>query len=601
VEPPVNLDQLKIYARMVRWLPVLAAANAASNRTAADLIERRARRNPTDIFVEFEGRCLTYSEFNNAANRIAHWAREKGWGKGDVVALLMENRPEYLMTWAGLAKVGATTALLNSNLTGKALTHLIEASASQALIVGTECLDSWNESREGRTDSLPVYVARGFSGEPAVLPPGAKSLDEEIVSYSSENLPRSIRADLGGADSLFYIFTSGTTGLPKAARFSHARFVAAGTYHLFSGFTRKDVLYCALPLYHTVAGVICVNAVLVTGARLALRRKFSASRFWQDVSESGATTFQYIGEVCRYLLGQPTGPFDRDHKIRYAVGNGLRPDIWEEFQERFGIERMVEFYGATESNVSLVNLEGRAGSVGRLMPGMTATLIRYDIEADEPVRGADGLCIACADDEPGELLGRIVEGKTAAGRFEGYTSEEATRKKILRDVRETGDAWFRSGDLLRRDADGFFYFVDRVGDTFRWKGENVSTQEVAEALSGHPSIELAVVYGVEVPGADGRAGMASVILSAGSEFDGPALFQQVEDALPTYARPAFLRLQEDVEMTGTFKVRKVELQREGFDPALVSAPLYFRDDEKRSYVPLNGSVHARILDQEIRF
>ena len=597
----MNLDRLKIVARMIRWLPAIAAARTGSRRTAADLIERRARRNPTDIFVEFEGRCLTYSEFNNAANRIAHWAHENGWGKGDVVALLMENRPEYLMTWAGLAKLGATTALINTNLTGTALHHVIETSESKALIVGTECLEAWNASRDQSLESLSVYVARGIFGAAAVLPPGAKSLDDEIVSYSSENPPRSIRADLVGADPLFYIFTSGTTGLPKAARFSHARFMAAGTYHLFSGFTRKDVLYCALPLYHTVAGVICVNAVLVTGARLALRRRFSASRFWREVNESGATTFQYIGELCRYLISQPPGPYDRDHKVRYAVGNGLRPDIWEEFQQRFGLERMVEFYGATESNVSLVNLEGRPGSVGRLMPGMKAALIRYDIEADEPVRGADGLCVECAEGEPGELLGFIVEGKTAVGRFEGYTSEEATRKKILRDVLAKGDAWFRSGDLLRRDADGFFYFVDRLGDTFRWKGENVSTQEVAEAISGHPSIELAVVYGVEVPGADGRAGMASVIQTATAEFDGPGLYRQIEASLPVYARPAFLRVQEDVEMTGTFKVRKLDLQREGFDPTVVTDPLYYRDDDKQSYRPLDPAAHTRILDKEIRF
>jgi fatty-acyl-CoA synthase len=586
---------------MLRWLPAISDARATSHRTAADLIERRARRNPTDIFIEFEGRCLTYSEFNNAANRIAHWAREQGWGRGDVVALLMENRPEYLMTWAGLAKVGATTALINTNLAGKALRHVIDTSESKALIVGTECLEAWQASRDGGLEAMPVHVARGSFGEPGVLPPGATSLDEDIVSYPSENPPRSVRAGLRGADPLFYIFTSGTTGLPKAARFSHSRFMAAGTYHLFSGFNRRDVLYCALPLYHTVAGVVCVNAVLVAGARLALRRRFSASRFWREVSESGATTFQYIGELCRYLIGQPPGPYDRDHRVRYAVGNGLRPDIWEEFQQRFGIERMVEFYGATESNVSLVNLEGRPGSVGRLMPGMKAALIRYDIEADQPVRGPNGLCVECETGEPGELLGFIVEGRTAVGRFEGYTSEEATKKKILRDVLAKGDAWFRSGDLLRRDSEGFFYFVDRLGDTFRWKGENVSTQEVAEAASGHASIELAVAYGVEVPGADGRAGMVSVVQTAGAEFDGPGLYRRIEAGLPAYARPAFIRVQDDVEITGTFKVRKLDLQREGFDPTVVTDPLYYRDDEKRSFLPLDPAVHTRILEQEIRF
>jgi fatty-acyl-CoA synthase len=410
-----------------------------------------------------------------------------------------------------------------------------------------------------------------------------------------------VRAELRGADPLFYIYTSGTTGLPKAARFSHARFMGGGTYPLLSGFGPNDVYYCPLPLYHTTGGVICVNAVLRSGGTLALARRFSASCFWDDVAASGATAFQYIGELCRYLVNQPPHPKERAHRLRFAVGNGLRADIWAEFEERFGVPRMVEFYGATEANVALVNLEGRRGSVGKPAPGTNAVLVRYDVANDRPVRGADGRCVECADGEPGELLGAISEGRTAAGRFEGYTSKQATAKKILRDVFAPGDAWFRSGDLLTRDSDGYYHFVDRIGDTFRWKGENVSTEEVAQVVGAEPGVALCAVYGVAIPGAEGRAGMAAIVLDAGASLDGAALHARVQGGLPAYARPAFVRLQAAPDLTGTFKLRKVELQKQGFDPALHDDPVFYRDDGQGAYLPLDTTTLNQIQDGALRF
>jgi fatty-acyl-CoA synthase len=370
--------------------------------------------------------------------------------------------------------------------------------------------------------------------------------------------------------------------------------MGGGTYALLAGFGRRDVLYCALPLYHTVGGVMCVNAVLRAGATLALARRFRASRFWQEVAESGATAFQYVGELCRYLLAQPHGPHDRAHRVRLAVGNGLRADVWAAFQERFRVARIVEFYGATEANVSMVNFAGRVGSVGRPAPGLTVALVRYDPEREAPLRGPDGCCVPCTDGEAGELLGRISEGRTAAGRFEGYTSREASEKKVLRDVFSPGDAWFRSGDLLRRDADGYYHFVDRIGDTFRWKGENVSTEEVARALDALPAVAQSVVYGVEVPGAEGRAGMAALVLRDGEAFDGEALWAHVEKALPPFARPAFVRLPAGLETTTTLKLKKGPLREAGFDPARISDPLFVRDDARRAFVPL-GPVEAAAI------
>jgi fatty-acyl-CoA synthase len=588
---------------MLRFVAGTLRSGPSGRFTAADLIERSARRRPKATFVRFEGRQRTYAEYNAAANRIAHWAIGRGLGKGDVVALMMQNRPEYLEAWAGLAKVGATTALINTNLTGQALVHALDAAGAGLLILGAECAPAWAELGPDTPDHVQVYILRdpGRAGS-SVLPGPARSLDEAIAGYSIDNPPRAVRAGLQAGDDLFYIYTSGTTGLPKAAHFSHSRFMGGGIYALLSGFGRNDTLYCALPLYHTVGGVMCVNAVLRSGGTLALKRRFSASSFWRDVVDMRATAFQYIGEFCRYLLNQPQHPMERQHQIRFCVGNGLRPDIWPEFQQRFRIPHIVEFYGATEANVSLMNLDDRVGSCGRLAPGMSAKLIRYDVESDAHLRDSLGHCIECAPDEPGELIGRISSGRTAAGRFEGYTSEEASSKKILRDVFEAGDAWFRSGDLLHRDADGYFYFVDRIGDTFRWKGENVSTQEVAEAITACDEVELAAVYGVELPGSDGRAGMASVVLSSGAKLDGKELYAHLSEALPAYARPAFVRVQDEPELTGTLKLRKVELQREGFDPARVGGDaLYYRDDTSRTFRPLTPADHGRVLAGEIRF
>jgi fatty-acyl-CoA synthase len=598
-----NSHNLRIFARAIRWLPAIRRARQGTGYTSADLIETCARRFGDRVFVEFDGRTTSYAEFNREANRVAHWALELGLGKGDVVALMMENRPEYLSIWAGLAKAGVTTALINTHLSGLPLEHVIESAACRALVLGDECLPAYLELAAAHLKALPRFLSRRDRSvvEPGPAAGGLTSLDAELRRFPTVNPPASVRDGLRSDDPLFYIYTSGTTGLPKAARFSHSRFVSGGMYHLLSGFGARDALYCPLPLYHSVGGVICVNAVLLTGARLVLRRSFSASHFWQDIVESGATTFQYIGEMCRYLLAQPPGEYDRRHRVRYAVGNGLRPDIWEEFTRRFNVPCMVEFYGATESNVALVNLQGRPGSIGRLMPGIKATLVRYDVEKDAHVRDAAGLCVECAAGEPGEMLGRIASGgKSELVRFEGYTSAEATRAKILHDVREHGDTWFRSGDLLKYDRDGFYYFVDRIGDSFRWKGENVSTQEVEEVLAGYPGVDLAVAYGVEVPGAEGRAGMAALASAGDLDLTSAEFFRHVEQ-LPAYARPVFLRVIGQVDMTGTFKVRKVELQRQGFDPDAVHAPVHFRDDAAGCYRVLDAETFRRLREGGIRF
>jgi fatty-acyl-CoA synthase len=574
-----------------RTLALLRKVRPGAETSIADWVEERVAAAPHRLAILFEERKITNAELDAAANRVARWASAQGIGRGDVVALLMENRPEFLFSWLGLAKLGAVTALLNSNLRGHPLAHSLAVADAKHLIVGAELGDALASALEHLASGPEAWATGG-----AV--PGAHDLDAELAARSPDPIDRELRRGLKASDKLFYIYTSGTTGLPKAAIVSHLRAIlmgagAAGAQRLGP----EDRMYVTLPLYHSAGGVMAAGAALLSGGVLVLARKFSARRFWSDCARSEATAFQYIGELCRYLLHAPEHPDERRHKVRVCIGNGLRPEIWEPFQERFGIERIIEFYGATEGNVALMNLDGKVGSVGRL-PGLLRRaagieLVRYDVAKDAHERDAAGFCIRCAPGEVGEAIGRI----TALGRFEGYSSPEATEKKILRDVFRRGDAYFRTGDLLRRDSDDYFYFVDRIGDTFRWKGENVATSEVAEVLSVCPGVKEANVYGVQVPGQDGRAGMAALVVDA--SFDAARLAERVARELPAYARPLFLRLKPELEVTGTFKHRKIDLVNEGFDPAKISDRLLFLDGE-RGYVPLDAALYERIGRGELR-
>ena len=575
----------------------------AGTFTAADMIEQWAERTPRAIAIRFEGADTTYAELNAAANRYANWAVSMGLGLGDVVAVLMENRPEYMACWLGLAKVGAIGALINTNLTGSSLAHCLRVSEARQLVLGDELRDAWVGARDQLEEKPRVWVLGDGDAEREPLEPGWRDLDDALAEVSA-HAGRDLREGLTAQDKLFYIYTSGTTGNPKAANISHFRFLYVSA--AFSGLARctaEDRMYVVLPLYHSAGGLCAIGLTFAAGATVVLRRKFSASQFWSDCRAEGVTLFQYIGELCRYLLNSPEHPDERSHSLRLALGNGLRPDIWEKFRDRFAIPNIVEFYGATEGNVAFFNPDGKVGAIGRIPPlvrrVMNVKLVRFDPETEEPARGKDGFCIECGPGEPGEAIGLIPRSRgISMGQFEGYTDEEATQKKILASAFTKGDAWFRTGDLMRYDEEGYYYFVDRLGDTFRWKGENVSTSEVAEVLGGHSGVREANVYGVDVPGADGRAGMASLVVD--SDFDLRSLRSAVRRELAPYARPLFIRLQQEMQITGTFKHRKVDLVADGFDPTKITDLLYFDDPEEDAFVVLDSAVFERITTGSVR-
>ena len=580
---------------IARTLWLLRLVKPHATRSIVDIVEAQARKRPGNIAIYYQDRAMTYAQMDARANRYANWAKARGIGRGDAVALLMENRPDFICAWLGLFKVGAQVALINTNLTGSSLAHSIFISGARHAIVGAELAVNF---RDAGFDTPPMLWVEGGVGDNV---PGAHDLSTALMAASDEPPGKAARAGVTLKDRAFFIYTSGTTGLPKAANFSHMRML-----FMMSGFVgglrprATDRIYDPLPLYHSTGGVCAVGLAFFSGGALILRRRFSVQEFWSDIHKYQATMFEYIGELCRYLLNAPPSPLERGHRIRVITGNGLRPEIWREFQDRFAIPRIVEFYGATESNVSMLNYDGTVGAVGRVpdyaQKLLPTRVIRFDVESEMPVRGPDGLCIACGPEEAGEAVGGM--SRRAGREFEGYSNKADSDKKLLRDVFEKGDVWFRTGDVMRRDGHGNFYFVDRIGDTFRWKGENVATGEVSEVLNAVPGVLEANVYGVAVPGMDGRAGMAALVVDG--DFQIARLAAQLEGRLARYARPIFLRLSPQIEVTGTFKQRKVDLVREGFDPAATSDPVFWFNHAAGAYERLTPERYADICEGRVK-
>jgi fatty-acyl-CoA synthase len=566
-----------------RILPVAIAHAAAEHGDAPALLSDRES--------------LSYRGLAERANQYARWALDHGLAKGEVVCLLMTNRPEYLAVWLGITSVGGVVSLLNTNLSGSSLAHCIRAAASRHIVVSAEFVDAL-------ISALPLLPS-----SPSVSMHGAHNadfarIDMDVMRYSVEPLSSHERRETSIDDLALLIYTSGTTGLPKAANVSHAR-VMQWSYW-FAGMMEvqpSDRMYNCLPMYHSVGGVQAPGAMLAGGGSVVLREKFSASHFWSDIVRWDCTLFQYIGELCRYLLHTAPCPQETEHRIRLACGNGLSAEVWDAFKNRFRIPRILEFYAATEGNVSLFNVQGKRGAIGHipayLAHRFSPALVLLDAESGEPARNQQGFCIRCEPNQAGEALSKVADGTASIGsRFEGYTAADATEKKILRHVFEAGDAWVRTGDLMRRDQKGFFYFVDRIGDTFRRKGENVAASEVAEAICAFPGIEHANVYGVAVPGTEGRVGMAAVV--ARGELDLTRFRKHLGSSLPAYARPVFLRIRKQIDLTGTFKYSKTELIRQAYDPESCNDALYFDHHESNAFVPLDRELYRRIHDGAIR-
>nr|XP_030725592.1 long-chain fatty acid transport protein 6 isoform X3 [Globicephala melas] len=554
--------------------------------TVLDKFLMHVRKQPQKPFIIYEGDIYTYQDVDKRSSRVAHvFLNHSTLKRGDTVALLMSNEPDFIHVWFGLAKLGCVVAFLNSNIRYVSLLHCIRSYLLETI--------------EEILPSLPADISVWAMKES--VPQGIISLKEKLSTASDSQVPHSHHAASNLKTPYLYIFTSGTTGLPKAAVICQLQAMKSSAGLWAFGCTSNDIIYISLPLYHSAGSLLGIGGCIELGATCVLKKKFSASQFWNDCKKYNVTVFQYIGELCRYLCKQPKREGEKDHRVRLAVGNGIRSDVWREFLDRFGNIKMCELYGATEGNICFMNHTGKIGSVGRAnflhKLFFAFDLIKYDFQKDEPIRNEHSWCSRVKKGEPGLLISPV----NAKNPFFGYAgNRKQTEKKLLCDVFKKGDVYFNTGDLMVQDQENFLYFWDRIGDTFRWKGENIATTEVADIVGMLDFIQDTNVYGVAVPDYEGKAGMASITLKPNMSLDLEKVYEQVVTFLPAYACPQFLRIQEKMETTGTFKLQKFRLVEEGFSPLKISDPLYFMDKLKKSYIPLTKEIYDQIVLGEIK-
>ena len=567
--------------RILKGIYYLASAKADKFSSLGLVFERRAKQLPNKCFLQYEDRCYSYGEFNAWANQISHHLASQGIKSGDTVSLMMENRPETLACVLAITKLGAIVSMINTTQRDDVLLHSFTVVEPKLIIIGEECIAAYEEIR-GRLKASSTckhfYMQDGTNN---TAPNGYTDLEIVIKNEATSN-PESTKL-VQMKQPAYYIFTSGTTGLPKASILTHFRWVKAMGGFGLSAFRLKkdDIFYVCLPLYHNNALTVSWASIVGAGATMVLTRKFSASRFWDDCRKYSVTAFCYIGELCRYLLNQPAKDTDRNHSLRVIGGNGLRPDIWMEFKQRFAIPHIMELYGASECNIAFVNSLNLDMTAGYCP--LSFDVVKYDIEKDAPVTNEQGFMIPVEKGETGLLIGEV----TIRSPYEGYTNKDANKGKVLENVFKTGDSYFHSGDLVQKQGYGHVAFVDRLGDTFRWKGENVATTEVEEVANQFEQVTESVVYGVQIPNTDGRAGMAAITLNTElNNFDMKSFTSHVKDKLPSYAVPIFIRVRQEQEITGTFKHKKSTLKEEGFDLSLIDEPLFVYKSKSNEYQPV---------------
>ncbi|XP_023020391.2 fatty acid transport protein 1 isoform X2 [Leptinotarsa decemlineata] len=571
------------------------------NLTIGDVFRQNVKKHPDKPCILFEDQVWTFAQVEEYSNKIANTFKSHGYKKGDKVALFLENKPEFVCIWLGLSKLGVITPLINTNLRLISLMHSITVAKCQAIIFGTELSEAVSEILDKIESKVALYEISCNNNQTNTTDQKFHNLDRLLKDAPST--PPQITDKLGHHDCIVYIYTSGTTGLPKAAVITAARymFIAAAIHHL-ANFTNSDIFYTPLPLYHTAGGCMTVGQMLLYGSTIVIRKKFSASGYFADCRKYKCTAAQYIGEMCRYILATPPKDTDTDHNLRVIFGNGLRPQIWTEFVDRFNISNVREFYGATEGNANIVNIDNTVGSIGfvsRIIPSVyPISIIKVDPYTGEPVRDAKGLCMPCKPNEPGVFIGKIIPNNPSRA-FLGYVDEEASKKKIVHDVFNHGDSAFLSGDILVADELGNLFFKDRTGDTFRWKGENVSTSEVEAVISNLVDYKDVVVYGVEIRGQEGRAGMAA-ILDPEESIDLKKLVDGLKKTVPTYARPIFVRILRKIDLTGTYKMKKNDLQNEGFDPSKISDNIYYLSSSTGIYEKLSPQIYNDINNGTVR-
>ena len=571
------------------------------NASLAHSFEETTEKFGANNFIFFEDEVWTYKETNEAANVLANKLINDGVAHSDRVVLFMENRPDYIISILALNKIGAIGVLINTSLTGNPLVHCINSSDSKKCIVGAELASPLEEVLDEISikDKSDIYWVK--DGDDYECPEWASNLKQQLDTTLSNNL--SITENVTAKDTAFYIFTSGTTGVPKAALFPNAKIIAASVNISKGGYRidSSDCMYNCLPLYHSTGLMLGLCACVQVGAATFIRRKFSASAFWKEAKKFNTTAFVYVGELCRYLSFQDPSQEEANNPVSKMVGNGLRPDLWDCFRNRFGVERIIEIYGASEGNALFMNLLNKDETIG--MTNARVGIFEYDVAEDKLVKDQNNKYIEVNEYQPGLLLVEI--GPNAI--YNGYTDKKASEEKVISNVLVEGDRWFNTGDLVKTMDVGFslgrkhYQFVDRVGDTFRWKSENVSTNEVAEILNSFEQVNMANVYGVKVPKSEGRAGMVAFNCTL-DDFNWDEFSSFVSEKLPSYAQPIFVRIIEELETTGTFKLKKNDLREEAYHLDKVKGnQVFIKKPGQSTYVPLDRDYYEVIESGEAGF
>ena len=560
------------------------------------IVERNAHKYHDKIAIKFEETRLTYKEFNELVNRYANYFISLGMKKGDIVKILITNRPELLIVITALGKIGAISSLINTFLRGNSLIYSINRTSGKFIIIGSELIDAFTNIKSDL--NLLDYQKVFFSPEHDSMPIPDEFIDINQAIKDSPAYNPSTTASIKTSDPIAYVFTSGTTGFPKAAIRIHYGMVG-GAYlfgNLMTEVNSEDTIYIPLPFFHATALSVTWPAAFAGGAAVAIGRKFSVTHFWNEIRKFNATIFTYIGEMCSYLMNQPPTPNDKNHPVRAIIGNGLRPEIWKDFKKRFDIDTIAEFYGASEVPAVFVNLLNFDCTLG--MCSSPYAIIKYNFEEDKVIRNKEGFMERVDLGQVGLLL---FESKGTT-KFVGYVDKEATKAKLFQNVFAEGDVWANTGDLVRDQGCNHAQFIDRLGDTFRWKGHNVSTTEVENIFNTFEQVLISCVYGVKIPSIDGRAGMVSIIAStAAYEFDLYWLANHLRRNLPTYSIPIFLRFKMDLETTSTLKLKKLKLKKEGFDVDIIYDSIYIMLPLASEYTRLTKDIYENIQNQKYQF
>ena len=561
-------------------------------------IEKHTEQYPNRVKLMYEDEIYTHTEFNEWCNRYANYFLKLGLKKGDVVVVLMNNRPDILFIIVAMSKIGTIASMINTNLREDALIHCITHAPGSAIIVEEELFQPFEEVKSrlnlNNTQKQRVYFLP--DKEDTKIPEGYLNIRDEIKD--SEKTNPSTTPEMVGGNTFVYVFTSGTTGLPKASIIKNSAILAAGIFmgNVVLEITLEDVVYCTTPLFHSNGLIVGFGNTLAQGSALALRRKFSVSNFWADTRKHGATIFNYVGEICRYLYNQPPNPDDLNNPVKHMIGSGLRYDMWKPFKKRFGIETVREQYGASETAVpgffNIHNIDETCGvSISKY------GLVKYDVDADEAVRNEKGYLIKVKPGETGLLLGKIED----IDNFFMYKDKKATEKKVIRNVFRKGDAYLNTGDLLKDIGYGHVQFVDRIGDTFRWKSENVSTDQVENVISTYEQIYQNAVYGVRIPNTEGRAGMVSLVIKSGEDLDFNGFLNFLKKQLPSYAVPLIIRIKKNLEVTATHKIKKGGLKEEGYNIERINDPIYILLPKSKEYVPMTNEIYKGISEGKYAF